>query len=146
MQDLSGEIIKRLAQLSPLQYERDRNKAALKFKIRTTALDKLVGAQRKKNSTNETLQGRRLEFPEIEPWPEPVNGAEVFSGVADAFSRYISLPNGAADVLALWCAHAHFVRGVPMLSTPKHLISGETMRQDHIARPDRFACATTNAN
>jgi putative DNA primase/helicase len=90
-----------------LQYERDRNKAALKFKIRTTALDKLVDAQRKKNSTNETLQGRRLEFPEIEPWPEPVNGAEVFSGVADAFSRYISLPNGAADVLALWCAHAH---------------------------------------
>jgi hypothetical protein len=53
------------------------------------------------------LQGRRLEFPEIEPWPEPVNSAEVLSDVADAFSRYMSLPSGAADVLALWCAHAH---------------------------------------
>lgn len=107
IRDVSEEIIKRLAQLTPLQYERQRNSAAVKLKIRTTALDKLVDTQRKKNSTNETLQGRRLEFPEIEPWPEAVNGAEVLSGVADAFSRYMSLPNGAAHVLALWCAHAH---------------------------------------
>lgn len=105
--DVSEEIIKKLAAMTPLQYERQRNSAATKLKIRTTALDKLVDTQRKKNSTSETLQGRRLEFPEVEPWPEPVNGAKVLSDVADAFSRYMSLPSGAADVLALWCAHAH---------------------------------------
>jgi putative DNA primase/helicase len=107
IQDVSEEIIKRLAQLTPLQYEHKRIQAALKLKIRTTALDKLVETQRRKNSTNENLQGRRLEFPKIEPWPDPVNGAEVLLDVANAFSRYMSLPTGAADVLALWCAHAH---------------------------------------
>jgi hypothetical protein len=107
MKDISEEIVEKLAKLPALQYERERNSAAAKLKIRITALDKLVDAERKKNSTNETLQGRRLDFPEIEPWPEPVNGADVLSDVADAFSRYISLPSGAADVLALWCAHAH---------------------------------------
>lgn len=107
VKDVSEEIIKKLAEMTPLQYERQRNSAAAKLKIRTTALDKLVDTQRKKNSTNETLQGRRLEFPQIEPWPEAVNGAEVLSDVADVFSRYMSLPSGAADVLALWCAHAH---------------------------------------
>lgn len=107
VKDVSEEIIKRLAQLTPLEYEQQRQRQAVKLKIRTTALDKLVETQRKKTSTNESLQGRRLEFPEIEPWPEPVNGAEILSDVAKAFSRYMSLPSGAADVLALWCAHAH---------------------------------------
>jgi putative DNA primase/helicase len=105
--DASEEFIMRLAQLTPLQYEHKRIQAALKLKIRTTALDKLVESQRKRNSTSETLQGRRIEFSLIEPWPEPVDGAEILADVADSFSRYMSLPNGAADVLALWCAHAH---------------------------------------
>jgi len=107
VKDVSEEIIERLAKLTPLQYERQRNSAAIKLKIRTTALDKLVETQRRKHSTNENLQGQRLEFPEIEPWPKTVNGAEILSDVADACSRYMSLPGGAADVLALWCAHAH---------------------------------------
>lgn len=105
--DASEELIKALAQLTPVEYERQRKSVALELEIRTTALDRLVETQRKKHSTNKTIQGRRLEFPEIEPWPDPVNGAEVMSAVADAFSRYMSLPSGAADVLALWCAHAH---------------------------------------
>jgi putative DNA primase/helicase len=107
VKDVSEEIIERLAKLTRLQYERQRSRAAIKLKIRTTTLDKLVDTQRRKNSTGESLQGQRLAFPEIELWPEPVNGADVLSDVADAFSRYMSLPNGAADVLALWCAHAH---------------------------------------
>src|SRR5688500_16055275 len=107
VKDVSEENIERLAKLTPLLYERQRNRMALKLKIRTTALDKLVETQRRKNSTNANLQGRPLEFPEIELWPDPVNGAEVLVDVANAFSRYMSLPTGAADVLALWCAHAH---------------------------------------
>lgn len=105
--DASEEFINRLARLTRLQYEHHRERAALKLKIRTTALDRLVEGQRRKNLSNETLQGRPIAFPQIEPWPEPVDGAEILADVADTFSRYMSLPNGAADVLALWCAHAH---------------------------------------
>jgi len=36
-----------------------------------------------------------------------VNGMEVLEQVAETFCRYIALPDGAADVLALWCAHTH---------------------------------------
>jgi hypothetical protein len=36
-----------------------------------------------------------------------VNGTEVMEQVAETFWRYIALPDGAADVLALWCAHTH---------------------------------------
>ena len=42
-----------------------------------------------------------------EPWLEPVNGADVLNAVSDTFTKYIALPVGAADALALWCAHAH---------------------------------------
>jgi Protein of unknown function (DUF3631) len=107
VKDVSEEIIEQLTKLTPLQYERQRSQMAIKLKIRTSALDKLVETQRRKNSTNEDLQGQRLEFPEVELWPDPVNGAEVLRHIAHAFSRYMSLPTGAADVLALWCAHAH---------------------------------------
>jgi hypothetical protein len=53
------------------------------------------------------LQGSEVSFPEIAPWPDAVCGAEVLSEISEAFSRYIVLPAGAADVLALWCAHTH---------------------------------------
>ena len=52
------------------------------------------------------LQGRAVDLPDVEPWSEPVNGADVLNEVAESFGRYIALPDGAADALALWCAHA----------------------------------------
>jgi Protein of unknown function (DUF3631) len=56
---------------------------------------------------NKGLQGAEVSFAEVEPWPDSVSGADVLSEISEAFSRYIVLPAGAADVLALWCAHAH---------------------------------------
>ena len=52
-------------------------------------------------------QGSAVEFPDVVLWETPVNGADVLSEIAATFSRYLALPVGAADVLALWTAHAH---------------------------------------
>ena len=52
-------------------------------------------------------QGSAVEFPDVGLWETPVNGADVLSEVAATFSRYLALAAGAADVLALWTAHAH---------------------------------------
>ena len=41
-------------------------------------------------------------MPEIEPWPDPVNGAEVLDAIAQQHRTYISLPDYAADVCALF--------------------------------------------
>ena len=53
------------------------------------------------------LQGSAVLLPEIELWPEMVNGADTLSQIAKTFAHYVTLPEGAADVLALWVAHAH---------------------------------------
>jgi len=56
---------------------------------------------------SEGLQGFDVDLPDVEPWPEAVFGVEVLSSISEAFSRYVILPPGAADILTLWCAHAH---------------------------------------
>lgn len=104
------DLIARLATLAPLVYERQREEAAQKLGCRPTFLDKLVDGKRRKPKTAEeetALQGRAVSLPDVELWPEPVDGAAVLAAIAETFSRYVALPDGAADVLALWVAHAH---------------------------------------
>ena len=53
------------------------------------------------------LQGRAVEFPLPEPWPDAVNGADVLDAICHTFARHLGLPTGAAPVFAVWCAHTH---------------------------------------
>ena len=101
--------IARLAALPPIEYDRIRKDEAKKLRCRVTILDELV-ANRRPPSVSATgeLQGRTLNLPDVEPWPEPVNGAEVLHEAAETCSLYVALPDGAADALALCCAHARF--------------------------------------
>jgi hypothetical protein len=83
------------------------------------------------------LQGRAVELTDVEPWPEVVNGAELLGEVAESFARYVALPEGAADALALWCAHAHAFNA--FLCSPRLNISspekgcGKTTLRDVVA-------------
>jgi putative DNA primase/helicase len=101
-------VIARLAALSPLEYERQRDGTAQTLGCRAAVLDKLVDATRpKRGSENDELQGRTLNLADVELWPDAVKGADVLAGLAETFSHYIALPDGAADALALWAAHSH---------------------------------------
>jgi putative DNA primase/helicase len=100
--------ITRLADLPLLEYERVRKDEAKKLGVRASLLDKLVSAERPRETHG--LQGGAVKLPDIEPWPETVNGAGVLDHVAEAFSHYVTLPDGAADALALWSAHTHSFR------------------------------------
>ncbi len=102
-------ILQRLAALPLLEYDRQRESAAQGLGCRVQTLNKQVEARRPKpdRGRQDTLQGCALNFDSVEPWPECVNGAEVLDNVAETFSRYVVLPDGAADALALWCGHAH---------------------------------------
>lgn len=53
------------------------------------------------------LQGRTLELPDPDPWPHPVDGAAVLLEVVQQCQRYLFLPRGAPETLALWAAHTH---------------------------------------
>src|SRR5262249_52937880 len=46
--------------------------------------------------------GRRLDFPDPEPWPEAVDGAALLDDLAQTYRRFVSLPDGGAEALALW--------------------------------------------
>ena len=53
------------------------------------------------------LQGRDVPFAPVEPWGEPVAGADLLDWIAESFVRYIALPGGASEALSLWVVHAH---------------------------------------
>lgn len=69
----------------------------------------------------EQAQGRRLQFSDPEPWPEPVDGADLLQSLADLFLRYVVLPAGGSVALALWTVFtyvhdAEFIS--PLLALP----------------------------
>jgi putative DNA primase/helicase len=102
------ETIKRLAALPTLEYERQRKEAAKKLGCRDSVLDDLVNAKRLlANPASDSLQGIAVHLPEIELWPEPVNGALILDAISTRFSYYVVMPQGAGDMLTLWCAHTH---------------------------------------
>jgi hypothetical protein len=61
----------------------------------------------KRPTDNAALQGSAVALPQIELWPEAVNGAQTLNEIAETCRRYVALPLGGADALALWCAHTH---------------------------------------
>jgi putative DNA primase/helicase len=99
------EAIAKLAALPSLEYERQREPQANKLGCRLATLDRLVEAGRAKG--NGVLQGSAVVLPGIELWPESVDGAQTLDDIAGTFREYVALPPGAANALALWCAHTH---------------------------------------
>ena len=95
--------IARLAKLSALQYAQQRGPAAKLLGMPPGMLDKLVRAER----GGDDKQGRALELPVPEAWPEPVEGAALLGALAKHFSAHAFLPDGAATVLALWTVHTY---------------------------------------
>jgi len=100
--------ISRLAKLGTLEYERERKEAAKRLNVRPSILDRLVAAGRHEFDDDEK-QGRTLSLREPEPWPEPINGAELLGELSAAIRRHVVMPDWAADTVALWAAHTHLV-------------------------------------
>lgn len=48
-----------------------------------------------------------LEFTQIEPWPEPVNGPALLDSLAQLIKRFVVLPQWAPETLALWTLHTY---------------------------------------
>src|SRR5262249_6039546 len=69
--EIEGEV-RRLAGLSDLRYAIERRGAAMRLGVSVGLLDKLVNAARK--GSEPQGQGKPLEFPEPESWPEAVSG------------------------------------------------------------------------
>ena len=49
----------------------------------------------------------KFALAEIEPWPEPVDGASLLEDMTETLRRHLALPSGAAEAMALWAVHTH---------------------------------------
>lgn len=94
--------IARLAALSPLDYDRERQAAAERLGSRVTTLDAEVAALRPRP---EAAKGRAVDLPAVEAWPQPVEAAALLRELAATIRRHVILPPAAADCCALWIAH-----------------------------------------
>lgn len=97
--------IARLATLSLLAYERERTAAAKKLGCRASVLDRVVTEARGAKET--TGQGRALNLPEPERWPDPVDGAALLDEIAATVRGYVVLGENEAVSLALWSVATH---------------------------------------
>lgn len=77
--------------------------AQLEVTLREMEGEKSTAEQKKKDPG----QGRLLKLEDPEPWPSAVDGADLLTGLAELFARYVSAPEGGPEVLALWTAHSY---------------------------------------
>ena len=100
------ERLSRLAEMrrdSPPEWERLRRHLS-DTKVRVAELDKAL-FRYADDDDSEYLQGQALEWPECAPWPNPVDGALLLDEIARTIRRYVVMPDGMVDGVALWIVH-----------------------------------------
>ena len=117
-------IVQRLAALKPLEYDLVREVEAANLDVRVSTLDAEVKRARKGNG--ESGQGSKILFEDRDPWPEPVDGDDLLDQIATAARRYLILPSGGAELIALWVLHAHAVNA--FYHTPRLAVTAPERR------------------
>ena len=76
-----------------------------------TATTAQVKTQDNSNLKTVTGQEENNILPDIKLWPESVNGEELAEELVSTIKRYVYLPDGAADVAAMWVLHTYISDG-----------------------------------
>ncbi len=113
--ETNEQAVARLASMKPMDYDRVREAEAKRLEVRVGTLDSEV----RKARGEDTGQGHAFTIESPEPWPEPVNGAELLDEIAATYRRYVVLPEHADTALALWTVHTYsydYGRCTPILA------------------------------
>src|SRR5262249_5563262 len=74
-------------------------------------LDRLVQGEREKlGLAGDELQGHAVVFDEAEPWPSPVDGAQLLNMIASGIRRHVVLHRHACHICALWVVHTYLIK------------------------------------
>lgn len=117
-----SDTIKKLAVLNSIEYDRVRVERAKELCIRVGVLDKAVESERGTSLEEET--GASILFPEIEPWPKPVDAAGLLTDIATVINRVAKLPPHSDTAMALWvlftyCIDAFFIAPILNVTSPE---------------------------
>jgi putative DNA primase/helicase len=108
--ELAEDVFSELAKLPDTEYQLCRKETAKRLNIRPTVLDAKVAKLRAKPVVDETgKSGRAVTFPEIEPWPDVVDGAELLDAISHTIERWVVLPVSGAVAFALWVMHTYLL-------------------------------------
>jgi hypothetical protein len=130
-----SEVLQRLAELSPFEYDKTRQSAAKELGVSLSALDSEVKSRRKESEDTGT-KGRAITFYEPDPWPESVNGAQVLDEAANHIFRHMRIKEGDGHACAVWAAHTYMFESFD--HTPRLCItagteeSGKTVLMNHM--------------
>jgi hypothetical protein len=91
--------IRELAELPPIEYDKQRKDAAADIGCRPQTLDKLVAEARGKAKSDEAASEL---VSEDEAWSDPVDGTELLRAIVSILRTHAILPKGAETAIALW--------------------------------------------
>jgi putative DNA primase/helicase len=143
----TGARIMRLACLNPIERAKEIRAMAKELGVPVAAVEQAVKQVGPVADTKG--QGRPVELPEIEPWPVTIIGAALLTEIRDAIRQYLVLPNGGAEVLALWAVHTHtfecFGHSPRLAITSPEKGCGKTTTLDVLAELVARPLSTSNA-
>jgi hypothetical protein len=115
--------VERLAKLSTIEYERQREACAERLGSRVKVLDAAVKERR-----NREIKHERDFLPHwtVEQWSDPVDGGVLLKGLQTHFNRFVVLPPHADITIALWVLHRVLFECFDL--TPYLTITSPTMR------------------
>ena len=104
-------MVSRLAGLDPATYDRVRDEAAKRAGLRTSVLDRMVEDRRAAGNATVHLDGPVP--PEAEPWPAPVDGAELLTSITRTIKRFLVSGPMVPEILAVWSLHTYLTGASP---------------------------------
>ena len=94
--------------------------------VKVTGARELVDAALGREGKADVGKGRIMAFEEPDPWPDPVDGVKLLDEIAQIYRRYVVLPSGGAETLALWAAFTYALEAFDV--APLLVITSPTMQ------------------
>lgn len=106
------EVAGNLNGTDPLRRQAARTEAIERLKARkvdgpASWVDSALGLTTPDSAAAAALAGRGITLDDPEPWPEPVDVAALLGELAQLARRFVVLPEGGPETLALWVAFTY---------------------------------------
>jgi hypothetical protein len=131
--------LNRLTRDRAADFERLRLRLKADTQVRLAALEAVMkAAAADSGSDTANRSGQPIEYDHIDPWDEPIKGAELLTQLARAIDDYVIMDAHQRDAVALWVvfahAHDHFMFAPLLIILSPTKRCGKTRLQEVLAK------------